>query len=79
MKHRRRRNADTARRRTIPTSPADAGAVISEALSDGLRTRVPAQRSEEVLSAYKKAFGGFSDEEMSVLDGILLEPVTTRR
>ena len=37
-----------------------------------------AQRSEEVLSAYKKAFGGFSDEEMLVLDGILLEPVTNR-
>jgi len=48
------------------------------ALSDGLRARAAAQRSEEVLSAYKKAFTGFSDEEMLVLDGILIEPAGKR-
>jgi hypothetical protein len=53
--------------------------VISEALSDGLRMHAAAERSEQVLSAYQKAFTGFSDDEMLVLDGILLEPVAKRK
>jgi hypothetical protein len=32
------------------------------------------ERSEQVLNAYKKAFAGFSSEEMLLLDGIILEP-----
>jgi len=32
-----------------------------------------------VLKAYRKAFTGFTDEEMLVLDGILLEPAGKRR
>jgi hypothetical protein len=52
--------------------------IIAEALSDGLRTHTAAERSEEVLGAYKKAFTGFSAAEMAVLDGILLEPATKR-
>ena len=32
---------------------------ISEALSDGLRMHTAAERSDEVLSAYKRAFTGF--------------------
>ena len=94
MKPQRRRTADTAWRRTTLTLPADSllqaeriararqvnlSTVISEALSDGLRTRAAAERSEAVLSAYKKAFAGFSDEEMSILDAVLLEPATKRR
>lgn len=52
--------------------------VISEALSDGLRLRAAAERSEEVLSAYRQAFKGFSETEMMVLDGVLLEPAAKR-
>ena len=93
MKPQRRHTADTARRRTTLTLPADSllqaeriarakrvnlSTVISEALSDGLRIRAAAERSEEVLSAYKQAFQGFSDEEMLVLDGIVLEPTPKR-
>ena len=37
-----------------------------------------AERSEAVLAGYKKAFSGFSDEEMSILDGVLLEPAARR-
>jgi len=33
-----------------------------------------AQRSDQVLKAYQTAFAGFSNEEMSILDGIILEP-----
>jgi hypothetical protein len=43
-----------------------------------LRIRAATQRSDEVLSAYKQAFQGFSDEEMLALGGILLEPATKR-
>jgi hypothetical protein len=94
MKLQQRHTANTARRRTTLTLPADSlkqaeriarakkvnlSTVIAEVLSDGLRTYTATERSEEVLSAYKKAFTGFSAEEMSVLDGILLEPAIRRR
>jgi post-segregation antitoxin (ccd killing protein) len=93
MTHGQRHSARPVKRRTTLSLPADAlaqaeqiararkvnlSAVISEALSDGLRQHTAADRAEEVLSMYKKAFGGFSDEEMSLLDGIILEPESAR-
>jgi post-segregation antitoxin (ccd killing protein) len=84
-----RRSERSLKRRTTLTLPADAltqaeriararrvnlSTVVSEALSEGLRRQRAAERSDEVLIAYKKAFGTFSDEEMSLLDGIILEP-----
>lgn len=77
------------KRRTTLTLPADSlteaqriartrkvnlSTVIAEALCEGLRLQAAAERSEEVLEGYKKAFSGFSDEEMSILDGVILEP-----
>jgi post-segregation antitoxin (ccd killing protein) len=53
-------------------------AVISEALSEGLRVYAAAERSEEVFARYRKAFSGFTDDELSLLDGIVLEPATRR-
>ncbi|MBZ5623283.1 MAG: type II toxin-antitoxin system CcdA family antitoxin [Acidobacteriia bacterium] len=85
------RLAKPAKRRTTLTLPADSltqaariartrkvnlSTVISEALSEGLRVQAATERSEEVLRAYRQAFGGFSEEELSILDGVLLEPVT---
>jgi post-segregation antitoxin (ccd killing protein) len=52
--------------------------VISEALSEGLQLHAAAQRSEEVLALYRKAFSGFTDDEVSILDGVILEPATRR-
>jgi len=52
--------------------------VISEALSEGLKAHAATERSEEVLALYRKAFSGFSDNELSLLDGIVLEPVARR-
>jgi hypothetical protein len=89
MKNQRRYTASRTKRRTTLTLPADSlvraertararkvnlSTVVAEALSDGLRAHTAAERSEEVLSAYKRAFTGFSPAEMAVLDGILLEP-----
>ena len=94
MKRRQPRAADAIRRRTTLTLPADSLAqaerlartrkvnlsvVVSEALSDGLRMHAAMERSEQVLNAYKKAFSGFSDEEMMVLDGVVLAPPGKRR
>lgn len=47
--------------------------VITEALNEGLRLQTAAQRRDEVLEKYRKAFSGFSGEEMFILDGIILE------
>jgi hypothetical protein len=94
MKQQRRHSTNPVKRRTTLTLPADSllqaeriarakrvnlSTVISEALSDGLRMHAAAERSDEILSAYKRAFAGFSDEEMLVLDGVLLEPPARRR
>jgi len=81
--------SSSRKRRTTLTLPADSLAeaqriahsrkvnlstVIAEALAEGLRLQTAAERSEKVLEGYKKAFSGFSSEEMSILDGVILEP-----
>lgn len=52
--------------------------VIAEALSEGLRQQTAAERSEGVLEGYKKAFADFTDDEMAILDGVILEPADGR-
>jgi hypothetical protein len=52
--------------------------VISEALSEGLRQNARSANSEEILSRYKRAFSRFSEEEMLVLDGVVLESADKR-
>ena len=59
-----------ARRRSVNLST-----VVSEVLSEGLRLHTAAERSQEVLDGYRRAFHGFSEEEMALLDGVILEPV----
>lgn len=49
-------------------------AVVAESLEVGLAVRGRARRAEDVLAAYQAAFGGFTEEERSLLDGIELEP-----
>ena len=88
-----RHSGHSLKRRTTLTLPTDAlsqaeqiararkvnlSTVIAEALSEGLQRHTAAERGEEVLNAYKKAFGGFSDEEMNLLDGIIMEPESAR-
>lgn len=62
-----------ARRRKVNLST-----VIAEALSEGLRMQTAAERSEAVLEGYRKAFSGFTDDEMAILNGVILEPVGRR-
>jgi hypothetical protein len=49
-----------AKRRTALTLPSD-----SESAK---------HRRKEILDAYRKAFTGFSDDELAILDGVILEP-----
>jgi len=47
--------------------------VISEAIEEGLRSKLAAERGAQVLKAYRQAFSRFTDEEMLLLDGITLD------
>ena len=86
-------SARPKKRRTTLTLPADSlteaqriaharrvslGTVIAEALVEGLRLQTAAERREEVLEGYKKAFSGFSGEDLAILDGVILEPPARR-
>jgi Post-segregation antitoxin CcdA len=89
MARKTHRSPSPKKRRTTLTLPAESLAeaqriartrnvnlstVIAEALSEGLRLQTAAERSEEVMESYRKAFSGLSDEDMSILDGVILEP-----
>lgn len=51
-------------------------AVVGEALQRGLREEELTKRSEAIMDAYKNAFAGFSDLELLLLDGVVLEELT---
>ena len=78
-----------AKRRTTLTLPSDTlsfaeqiarsrnvnlSTVIAEALAEGLQVHRRAERSRNVLKAYQRAFSGFSERELALLSGIVLEP-----
>lgn len=46
--------------------------VVSELIEDGLRARRGPERAAEVLDAYRRAFAGFSEQELLLLDGVVL-------
>lgn len=54
------------------------GIVIAEALADGLRLQTGAERAEQVIEGYTRAFSGFWDEEIAILNGVILEPRARR-
>jgi hypothetical protein len=88
-----RRHSTLRKRRTTLSLPADSlseaqriararkvnlSTVIGEALSEGLRLQTTAERSNEVLERYKKAFSGFSEDEMAILNGVILQPTARK-
>ena len=48
--------------------------VISEVVSAGLQLEDAKRRRNEILDNYKKAFTGFSAEELAILDGVIHQP-----
>ncbi|MBI4908437.1 MAG: hypothetical protein HY820_32735 [Acidobacteria bacterium] len=63
-----------ARRRHLNLS-----AIVGEALERGLREEEQNLRSDAILRSYRKAFAGFSPEELLLLDGILVEETVEPR
>lgn len=61
-------------KRIAQTRRVNLSAVISEALSAGLRQYSESEQSEAILGRYKRAFAKFSDQEILLLDGVILEP-----
>jgi hypothetical protein len=53
--------------------------IVAEALAEGLQKYAAAERAEQVVNAYRKAFAGLSPVEMAIVDGIILQPVKKRR
>jgi len=64
--------------RIARTRKVNLSTVIGEALSEGLRLQATTERSGEVLERYKRAFSGFSEDEMAVLNGVILEAPTRK-
>jgi post-segregation antitoxin (ccd killing protein) len=88
------RKQATLKRRTTLTLPADSleqaqkiahsrqvnlSTVISEVISEGLRLENARHRRDQILNNYRKAFAGFSTDELAILDGIILEPLAAGR
>ena len=78
------------KRRTTLTLPSDSllhaqkiadsrrvnlSTVISEVVSAGLQLESARHRRNQILENYRKAFTGFSEDELAILDGVILEPV----
>jgi hypothetical protein len=85
------RKPGPAKRRTTLTLPADSllqaqkiahsrrvnlSTVISEVVAAGLQLENAKHRRAQVLDNYRRAFAGFSPDELAILDGVILEPKT---
>lgn len=53
--------------RIVRSRKVNLSVVVGEALAAGLRQQHAAERGGEVLERYRRAFAGFSDEELAVL------------
>jgi len=53
--------------------------VISEVMAAGLRLEDARHRRDRILDDCRKAFTGFTAEELTTLDGVILEPVSAGR
>jgi len=51
-------------------------AVVGEALQRGLREEEQLLRRDSVLQQYRNAFAGFSQDELLLLDGVVMEDRT---
>jgi hypothetical protein len=82
------------KRRTTLTLPSDSllqaqkiadsrqvnlSTVISEVVSAGLQIESARNRRNQILENYRRAFTGFSEDELAILDGVILEPVSAGR
>lgn len=66
----------SAAKRIAKSRHVNLSTVIAEALDGALdqeqKRRAARERAEAIMDRYQKAFGGFSEEELMVLDGVVL-------
>ena len=89
-----RRKQPALKRRTTLTLPSDSllqaqkiaqsrqvnlSTVISEVVSAGLQLERARHRRNQILENYRTAFTGFSEDELAILDGVILEPAGAGR
>jgi hypothetical protein len=82
------------KRRTTLTLPSDSllqaqkiahsrkvnlSTVISEVVAAGLRLESARDRRDQILESYRAAFAGFTEEELAILNGVILEPAGAGR
>ena len=53
--------------------------VIAEVVAAGLQIENARQPADQVLDNYRKAFSGFTADELAIRDGVILEPVIAPR
>ena len=85
------RKQTALKRRTTLTLPSDSllqaqeiahsrqvslSTVISEVVAAGLRLEIARHGRHQILQNYRTAFAGFSEDELAILDGVILEPLS---
>ena len=61
----------TAAKRAAKARRVKLSTVVAEALDDSLKQQQAKERAKATFARYQRAFAGFSDEELMILDGII--------
>ena len=63
----------TAAKRAAKARRVKLSTVVAEALEDSLKQQQAKERAKATFSRYQRAFAGFNEEELMILDGIIPE------
>ncbi len=63
----------TAAKRAAKARRVKLSTVVAEALDDSLRQQQVKDRAKATFARYQRAFAGFDEEELMILDGIIPE------
>jgi hypothetical protein len=63
----------TAAKRAAKARRVKLSTVVAEALDDSLKQQQAKERAKATFARYQRAFAGFSEEELMILDGIIPE------
>jgi post-segregation antitoxin (ccd killing protein) len=62
-----------AAKRTAKARNINLSAVVAEALDESIKQRQARERAAAAWARYQRAFAGFSEEELMLLDGVVME------
>jgi hypothetical protein len=63
----------TAAKRVAKARRVKLSTVVAEALDDSLKQQQAKERAQATFARYQRAFAGFNEEELMILDGIIPE------